>query len=38
MDWKNKLPNIQNKLRFQLYSNKYDGMEKVFQIFDVKLR
>ncbi|OMJ67014.1 hypothetical protein SteCoe_35940 [Stentor coeruleus] len=34
MDWKNKLPVIQNKLRFQLYSRKYDGMERVFEIFN----
>ena len=35
MDWKNKLPQIQNKLRFQLFSRKYDGMERVFEIFSV---
>lgn len=35
MDWKNKLPQIQNKFRAQLYARKYDGMEKVFDLFHV---
>jgi len=35
MDWKNKLPQIQNKLRFQLFSRKYDGMDRVFEVFTV---
>ncbi|CAG9326537.1 unnamed protein product [Blepharisma stoltei] len=33
MDWKNKLPNILNKFRTQLYSRRYDGMDKVYELF-----
>jgi hypothetical protein len=38
MDWKNKLPVIQNRLRFQLFARKYDGMEKVWEQFRVCAR
>ncbi|CAG9310195.1 unnamed protein product [Blepharisma stoltei] len=33
MDWKYKLPSIQNRLRFQLFSRRYDGMERVYHLF-----
>jgi Ca2+-binding EF-hand superfamily protein len=33
MDWKNKLPEIQNRLRFQLFSRKIDGIDPLFIFF-----
>ena len=33
MDWKNKLPEIQNRLRFQLFSRKVDGIDELFIYF-----
>jgi hypothetical protein len=33
MDWKNKLPEIQNRLKFQLFSRKIDGIDPLFIIF-----
>ena len=32
-DWKNKLPEIQNRLRFQLFSRKIDGIDPLFGFF-----
>lgn len=32
-DWKNKLPEIQNRLRFQLFSRKIDGIDDLFIYF-----
>src|SRR3990167_6481657 len=32
-DWRNTVPMIVNKTRFQLYATKYDDLEKVKQVF-----
>jgi Ca2+-binding EF-hand superfamily protein len=38
MDWKNKLSGIQNRIRFQLHSRLYDGIEGVLDFFQVSPR
>jgi hypothetical protein len=35
-DWKNTIPMIVNKVRFQLYATKYDDLERISQLFKVE--
>lgn len=35
MDWKNKLYNIQNKVKFQLHAKKIDDLESLYKLIDV---
>lgn len=35
MDWRNKLPNIQNKVKFQLHAKKIDDLESLYKLIKV---
>ena len=35
MDWKNRLYNIQNKVKFQLHAKKIDDLESLHMLIDV---
>ena len=37
MDWKNKLGNITNKIKYQLYSRLHDDLEYFYQLSKVKM-